>query len=284
MKPSWAIVWSAFQMRLKMDLRILETLVLCLAAHSASFAAVLHQETGFLDRAVTVRGVEYRYEVYVPRDYDPRRVWPIILALHGGGDYGSDGIRPTVGALAKAIRLHPDRFPAIVVFAQAHADGTPGWQRAGGEAALAEVDKALTEFHGDSSRIYLTGYSAGANGAWFLAYHYPNRFAALVVISGFVSDFTGRQSHVFYPAIAPATAPDRYAAIAQQLKSLPIWIFHGDADENVSVEESRHMVAALRVLSANVRYTELSGVDHNAWDPAYDNAEMVAWLLTQRHH
>jgi predicted peptidase len=97
-----------------------------------------------------------------------------------------------------------------------------------------------------------------------------------------VSDFTGRQSHVFYPGIAPASAPDRYAAVAEEVKSLPIWVFHGDADTNVSVEESRHMVAALRALGAKVRYTELTGVDHNAWDPAYDDADMAAWLLDQR--
>ena len=262
--------------------RLVSIVVICLAVQGASSAAGRRHETGFLDRAVTMGGVEYRYEIYVPRDYDSARAWPIILALHGGGEYGSDGIRPTVGALAKAIRLHPDRFPAIVVFPQAHADGTPGWQQKGGEAALMEVEKAVTEFHGDSSRIYLTGYSAGGNGAWFLGYHHPTRFAALVVICGFVSDFTGRQSHVFYPAIAPASAPDPYAALAQELKSLPIWIFHGDADQNVSVEESRHMATALEAISANVRYTELAGVDHNAWDPAYDNAEMVEWLLVQR--
>jgi predicted peptidase len=180
------------------------------------------------------------------------------------------------------LRLHPDRFPAIVVFPQAHADGTPGWQREGGEAALVAVNQAVAEFHGDTSRIYLTGYSAGGNGAWFLAYHHPQRFAALVVICGYVSDFTGRQSHVFYPGIAPASALDRYAAVAEEVKSLPIWVFHGDADANVSVEESRHMVAALRALGANVRYTELAGVDHNAWDPAYDDSGMAAWLLDQR--
>jgi predicted peptidase len=264
--------------------RYLQILLIGLAVHDASIAASPHRESGFLDRAVTVGGVEYRYEVYVPRNYDPGRAWPIVLALHGGGEYGSDGIRPTVGALAKAIRLNPDRFPAIVVFAQAHADGTPGWQLKGGEAALVEVDETLAEFHGDSSRIYLTGYSAGANGAWFLAYHNPHRFAALVVICGFVSDFTGKQSHVFYPGIAPASAPDRYAAMAQQLRSIPIWIFHGDADKNVSVEESRRMASALRAVGANVRYTELAGVDHAAWDPAYDDAEMVAWLLAQRRH
>jgi hypothetical protein len=32
-----------------------------------------------------------------------------------------------------------------------------------------------------------------------------------------VSDFTGRQSHVFYPAIAPATAPDRYPPASDYL-------------------------------------------------------------------
>ena len=222
--------------------RHLQILLIGLAAHHASIAAAPHRESGFLDRAVAVGGVEYRYEVYVPRDYDPGRAWPIVLALHGGGEYGSDGIRPTVGALAKAIRLHPDRFPAIVVFAQAHADGTPGWQLKSGEAALVEVDETLTEFHGDSSRIYLTGYSAGGNGAWFLAYHNPQRFAALIVI------------------------------------------FHGDADQNVSVEESRRMASSLRAVGANVRYTELTGVDHAAWDQAYDDAEVVTWLLTQRRH
>jgi predicted peptidase len=262
--------------------RWLSILGISMAIHGAAFAARPHHETGFLDRLVTVHGSEYRYQVYVPRDYDAGRAWPIVLALHGGGEYGSDGLRPTVGALAKALRVHPDRFPAIVVFPQAHADGTPGWQREGGEAALVALDQAVAEFHGDSSRIYLTGYSAGGNGAWFLAYHHPQRFAALVVVCGFVSDFTGRRSHVFYPGIAPASAPDQYAAVAEAVKSLPIWVFHGDADMNVSVEESRHMVAALRALGVKVRYTELAGVDHNAWDPAYDDADMSAWLLDQR--
>jgi len=257
-------------------------LFLCWAAQGVSIAAVSHQETGFLDRVVLVRGTEFRYQVYVPRNYDPAQAWPVILALHGGGEYGSDGHLQTTGGLAKAIRSHPERFPAIVVFAQAHADGTPGWQQAGGEAALAEVDRTVAEFHGDSSRIYLTGYSAGGNGAWFLSFHHPDRFAAVVVVCGFVSDFTGKQSHVFYPSIVPGSGNDRYTTVAQQLKSVPIWIFHGNADRNVSVEESRKMAAALRAVGADVHYTELADVDHNAWDPAYDNAELTAWLLTQR--
>jgi predicted peptidase len=256
--------------------------VLAAAILIAAPACARAIETGFLDRAVSVAGVEYRYQVYVPRDFDRARRWPVILALHGGGDYGSDGLRTANGVVASVIRQHPERFPAIVIFAQAHADGTPGWQRQGGEAALAAVDRALAEFHGDPARVYLTGLSAGGNGAWSLAYRYPQRFAALVVVCGFVTDFTGLTSGVKYPAIAPASEGDAYAAVARRVAGLPIWLFHGDADKSVSVEESRHMAAALKALGADVHYTELPGVGHAAWDPAYNDPAMAAWLFAQR--
>lgn len=94
-------------------------------------------ETGFLNRVVNVDGVEFRYQVYVPASFQRSTSWPVILALHGGGEYGDDGIKQTQGGVARAIRLHHERFPAIVVIPQSKADGTPGWQRAGGLAAMA---------------------------------------------------------------------------------------------------------------------------------------------------
>ena len=191
-------------------------------------------------------------------------------------------MRQTAGALANAIRRNPERVPAIVVFPQAHADGTPGWQRDGGRAALLAVDEAIAEFSGDPARVYLTGYSAGGNGSWYLASRHPERFAAVAVVCGFVTEFTGKQSGVLYPSVAPNDAPDVYAWVAKNVATLPIWIYHGDADKNVSVDESRRMYAALKAVGANVQYTELKGVDHNAWDAAYGSADLLGWLLNQR--
>jgi predicted peptidase len=205
----------------------------------------------------------------------------VILALHGGGEYGNDGLRQTEGGLARAIRHHADRFPALVVFPQSHADDTPGWQMTGGDAALAAIDKTIAEFNGNPLRVYLTGYSAGGNGSWYLASHHPKRFAALVVVCGFISSFHGTTSGVWYPAIASASAPDPYAFVAKQVSTLPIWIFHGDADKSVSVEESRNMLKALKAIGANVQYTAVAGVDHNAWDPAYERADLIEWMLKQ---
>ncbi len=255
-----------------------------LALFAALFATppvCAEQETGFLNRSIKVNGVEYRYALYVPRNWSPVRRWPVILALHGGGTYGTNGLWPTEGALAKAIRIYPDRFPAIAVFPHGHPDGM-GWQGPNGDAALEEMSAAIAEFHGDGSRLYLTGFSAGGNGAWWLAYHHPDRFAAALIVCGWVTHFTGRQSSIAYPPIAPETSSDAYAAVATRVGSLPIWLVHGDADKNVSVEESRRMFAALKANGNDAHLIELPGVDHAAWDPAYQNPDIATWLFAQR--
>lgn len=239
-------------------------------------------ETGFLNRSIKFNGSEYRYVVYVPREFSHKQTYPVILALHGGGEYGSDGLKQTVGGLAIAIRLNPERFPAIVVFPQAKADNTPGWQQEGGKAALAMLDKSIKEFRGDARRVYLTGYSAGGNGSWFLLSNYPERFAAAVVVCAWIVKRKGGTSGVDYPALAPVDAPDAYAYIAKRVVKIPIWIFHGDADKTISVEESRKMFAALKVIGADVQYTEFPGVDHNSWIPAYARADLFEWLWKQK--
>jgi predicted peptidase len=239
-------------------------------------------ESGFLNRVVSVDGVEFRYQVYVPASFQRSTSWPIILALHGGGEYGDDGLKQTQGGVGQAIRQHRERFPAIVVFPQSKADGTPGWQGPGGRAAMAALERAVAEFNGDRSRLYLTGLSGGGNGAWYLGSQYPERFAALVVVCGWISEFKSVTSVGVYPALAPPGVADPFASVAARVSKVPIWIFHGDVDRVVPVDESRKMAAALKTLGADVQYTEFPGVNHNAWDPAYAREDPWVWLLRQR--
>jgi predicted peptidase len=114
------------------------------------------------------------------------------------------------------------------------------------------------------------------------AYHHASRFAALVVVCGFVGEFTGKTSAEHYPSIVRASDADPYTSIAQRVSRLPIWIFRGDADATVPVDVSRRMASALKAIGATVQYTELQGVGHNAWDPSYDRADLFTWLFQQR--
>ncbi len=230
--------------------------------------------TGFLDRMVRVGEHSAAYQVYVPRDYDGSRPWPVILFLHGAGERGTDGLLQTEVGIGSAIRRNPSRYPALVVMPQSPRDSV--WQGAPAQAALAALDRTIAEFNIDPARVYLTGMSMGGNGSWYLAYHHPDRFAALAVICGFVSPFRAVRSFV------PDGEGTLYERLAERIAHLPVWLVHGAADPVVPVVESRAMHDALKARGGDVHYVELPNVGHNAWDPAYQSPELIQWLLAQR--
>ncbi|MEX2132448.1 MAG: hypothetical protein WD772_13280 [Pseudohongiellaceae bacterium] len=238
---------------------LLLSLLLCASMQSGAQTP----ETGFLDRSITIDNVEHRYQVYVPRSYRSDSPLPAILFLHGAGERGDDGLKQTQVGIGAAIRLNPARWPAITVFPQVPTgliwDGEPA------RAAMAALDATLVEFAIDDSRVYLTGISMGGRGTLHLGYHYSDRFAAIVAIC------------------TPVTSLEfTLAEFAVRTRTIPMWLFHGDADVVVPVDHSHQIVAARREASAPGRYTEFPGVNHNSWDPAYAMEELAEWLFEQK--
>ena len=247
-------------------------LILVISMATSSAATARAPATGFLDRSIDVAGRTYLYQVFVPRDWTPRRSWPVILFLHGAGERGSDGLRQTEVGFGAAIRFGRERFPAIVVMPQVPEERA--WTEPPmPQLALGALDAATREFNGDRRRTYLTGLSMGGTGVWSLAAENPKRFAALVPICGRVMS-TG--------VGARSPAASSFQAMAERIgPAMPVWIFHGRDDDVVPVDESRQMYAALKALGSGVRYTEYEGVGHGAWDPAYAEPELMPWLLAQ---
>ncbi len=245
-----------------------------------TFSFARRRETGFLDRTVSVAAVTYRYQVYVPQDFAGKKRWPVILFLHGVGERGDDGLQQTDLGIAHAIRENASRFPFIVVMPQCRKDKR--WIHPEMQAqALAALDQAVREFHGDRERIYLTGLSMGGYGTWDMTAKYPGKFAAYVPICGGIHG-PPKIPEARVALAADPNVSDPYAETARRIGSTPIWIFHGDADPTVPVEESRKMAQALQAAKANVRYTEYPGIGHNSWDKAYAEPELIPWLLTQK--
>jgi predicted peptidase len=223
------------------------------------------QRGRFLLRRVEAGGQPRSFRVYVPPVYDDGHASPAILFLHGAGERGSDSIAPTEVGIGPHLSSGDDAYPAIVVFPQ--CPGESHWSAPEARAiAMAALDQTATEFRIDSARIALTGISMGAAGAWLLAFEEPDRFASLAPVCGWLSSFTKRDP----------------AAFARRIAHIPTWIFHGDADTIVPVEESRVMYAALQRAGANVRYTELKAVAHNSWDPAYGESGLLEWMIDFR--
>src|ERR1700687_5255436 len=149
----------------------------------ATRTAARTQETGFLDRTLSVHGTTYKYQVFVPDNWSPKKKWPIILFLHGAGERGKDGLLQTDVGLPHAIRENRSRFPSVVVIPQCLTDhwwSEPDME----EVSLGALAAATREFKGDPKRTYLTGLSMGGYGSWALATQYPGKFAAIVPICG----------------------------------------------------------------------------------------------------
>jgi predicted peptidase len=242
-----------------------------------TLTALQQVQTGFLDRNITVAGRSFHYQVYVPADYATKPTWPAILFLHGAGERGEDGLLQTAVGLAPAIRQNPSRYPAIVVFPQVPRDSQ--WVGTPADMAVAALQQTMREFHVDPSRVYLTGLSMGGHGTWYIAYRHPEMFAAVVPICGWVREFALFRGSV--PVVAGDSA-SVMPSLVQRLKTVPIWIFHGEVDQVVNVNGSREPAAALKAAGGNVRYTELLGLNHNAWDAAYGSDEFVQWLFAQQ--
>ncbi|AKI99482.1 putative esterase [Archangium gephyra] len=213
----------------------------------------------FVAKTLTVRGETYMYSVYLPPGYRREREWPVILALHGAGSRGTDGQRPRMQSLAEAARMHPERYPAVLVLPQCPPD--KDWSGEVADFALEALELTVKEFGGDRKRVYLAGQSMGARGVVQLAARYPERFAAVVAVAG--------------------RYPDR--SMVGKLKGLPLWMWHGDADAVVPVTESRSLVELLKSSgNHSVRYTELSGLGHDIPDTVYLDQAVSTWLLAQK--
>jgi predicted peptidase len=124
--------------------------------------------------------------------------------------------------------------------------------------ALEVIDALTREFAIDERRIYVTGQSMGGAGAWNIITYRPQFFAAAVICCGSISTEDGAGSI-----------------------DTPLWSFQGDSDRTVPVSLSRDRIAARRKAGGHPLYTEYAGVDHNVWQWAYTEPELVKWVFAQ---
>ncbi|QNK03780.1 prolyl oligopeptidase family serine peptidase [Dyella telluris] len=234
-------------------------------------------EAHFTASEVTVNGHRHAYQVFVPHGWSADRAWPVVLFLHGSGERGSDNEAQLNAGLPPWLKAHGADFPAVVVVPQAPDDTV--WSGEVERAAMAALEQSIKTWHGDRSRLYLTGLSMGGYGAWQLAVDHPGMFAAAVVICGGVQSLDDMPELKVYGAPAGAGAFDW---VAQRVQPMPVWIFHGAADDQVPTEESRAMDKALLKVGDPVRYTEYPGVGHGSWLRAYDEPELWPWMFSQR--
>ena len=185
----------------------------------------------------------------------------INFVFHGMGEMGND-IEKIKNVGIPKLAGYKD-FPFIIVSPQCAKGISWEMQTAELRALLLEI---IIKYNVDTSKIYLTGLSAGSTGTWKMACAYPRAFAAIAHICGGLADIY-----------------DMDDADLEGLKSIvniPTWAFHGIIDDIAPLAESVMAVERLRILGGNVKATYYPGIGHDCWTATCDNLEFYEWLLT----
>jgi len=240
---------------------LLPLFVAALAPSSASVSGPDSQGR-FEHRDVAVRGTTHRFAVWLPPgDVKDGTKRPAILFLHGSGESGTDGEKPTHVGLGPALQAHPERWPFIVVFPQKPTDTEEWWERE--DLAFAVLADAAQAYGIDTARVALVGMSQGGHGTWMIGARHPERWRCLVPVCGY----------------------GRARTVAPRIRALPVWCFQGLKDDVVMPHETREIIRWLHDLrrsagldTSEVRATFYPDANHNSWDPAFAEPELPVWI------
>lgn len=226
---------------------------------------------------VSSRNDTLLYRQLTPEHPQTGEKYPLVLFLHGAGERGTDNEKQLMhGAQMWLNPLNREQYPAFVLIPQcppdaywAYTERPTSFQPADmpDDPPLSPIFNTLKEMldtwmnkpEVDKRRIYIIGLSMGAMGTYDLTIRYPEIFAAAVPICGTVN-------------------PSRFSEAQKQVK---FRIFHGDADDVVTVEGSRAAYRALKKLGADIYYTEFPGCAHASWHPAFNQPDFMSWLFSQ---
>jgi predicted peptidase len=187
------------------------------------------------------------YSLFVPKGYDKKKKYPLMVTLHGLWSNHWQMIR----------------YPGLTKLAQEHGYvvvapmgyNSSGWYGSRGQSSkyskprnlgeLSEKDVlnvlriTREEFNVDDNRIYLMGHSMGGGGTWHLGMKYPELWAALAPV---------------------APAPPRNIDDLAKIKDIPVIVVQGDRDG--LVRSSRIWVAKMEELGIRHKYVEVKGGNH----------------------
>jgi predicted peptidase len=231
----------------------------------------------------SVAATTIRFRLFVPKNYNPAVKYPIVLTMHGSGEGGTDNraqlkyrfnrmwADDSIQAVQPMFVLAPQstsaNFTWTTVPSTQNSISYPNWTiNPPMEAVIQLFDSLLTAYSIDTTRLYVSGLSAGGYATYYLLNRFPKRWAAAAPVCA-----CGDTSRV---------------QLNTWIKT-PIWVHHGSVDPTVNVNCSRQMFAALNQAYAaspkdtanTMRYSEYAGVNHFSWENASRDPRLMPWML-----
>jgi predicted peptidase len=180
-------------------------------------------------------GVTLYYKVITPKDYDPAKEYPSVLAFPGG-----EQSMPMVdGMIARNLKLQADKRGYIVVVCSATAAGL--FYEGGAVVFPAFLDKLLSDYKIRGRKFHIAGISNGGKSSFHIAASYPRYFYSVTGFPGYLVNATD----------------ERVSA----LRDMCVNMYVGELDEDW-LDTMQEQAAMFRAKGIKVRFTIERGQGH----------------------
>lgn len=213
-----------------------------------------------------------KFALHVPSGAGDGRARPLVVVLHG---YNGTGKRALEAFLDTNPGASAPKVEGYVLAPDAHGNA---FYRGPGERDVLEIlDWAVQALAVDKTRVSITGASMGGTGSAEIAFHYPDRFAAVSPLCGYQSYFVRRDT-----ALQPLRQWERRlmhrfspASSAEAGRYLPMYLAQGLKDK--PLENSRVLTARYKQLGYSL-VEDWPDLGHAVWKRTWAHASMFSWL------
>ncbi len=215
-----------------------------------------------LARASATDGSLQYMMVDLPKNWDPKKEYPLVVALHGSGP--DNPLAYPSFAFGPMPAPKPDATPGAsdgMIHLTPWGRGNRSW-RGDAENDLWEAISLLKTFCKlDPDRWYISGHSSGADGTWAIAQHTPDLWAAVGIQSG--SMLEGRPEWGLIP----------------NMSYLPVYFLIGEKDAlPYRVPDMKEAYKIMSKLGDDTKLSILPGVGHYPLTDEGLNNQM-AWMV-----
>lgn len=206
------------------------------------------------------------YFLIKPADYNPKKTYPLVVALHGVSSrvYSAEElVKPEFRKAFPAFIMVPVA-PARAFWATPENASYQMKRNIPYPDHLPQVMEGIKdislEYTIDNERIYITGHSMGATGVIGALERYPDVFAAGIASAG-------------------SWNPN-------ETKNLndPLWIFHGNIDEYIPYEVGLNLGKELKKRGLSVNFNAIKGKGHDIGPLVYSKQKLWTWLFNKKNN
>lgn len=193
-----------------------------------------------------IDGTKRPYHFYIPENYNPQKRYAILFSLHGL--VSRDKLIPEEEFIKKRSRwadeAKKEEFIYILPMGRA---GATWWNEIGAKHILKILEDLKRKYNIDENKVFLSGFSDGGSGAYYMALNHSTPFAGFISLNGHIGVAQLSGNLIYLP----------------NLYNRPLYIVNTGKDWLYPVEEVTPYIEKICEVAGEITFKVYQEIGHN---------------------